>query len=56
MGKYFAVVRFECEPFEAAGIQEANDVMNDLIDSLGDIETNISWDNVEWTFYEGEGN
>ena len=55
MPKYYAVVRFETLEFEADNDGHAEEMLNDLFDQLGEVETTIGWDNLDWTTYtEGD--
>jgi hypothetical protein len=56
--RYYAVVRFEVLEFEADGIEQATEVVSDLVDKLGDCPDVPAgtWDNVDWTMYEHPDN
>lgn len=48
MSKYRAVVSFITDDFEAGDDVEANAVVMRLIDQLGAVVTDLSWDDVDW--------
>lgn len=52
MKKYFADVRFNTFEFEADSEEQANQMIHKLIDQLGDVDTDISWDDVTWDIYK----
>lgn len=54
MGKYFANVRFNTIEFEADSEEQANQMLHQLIDELGDVDTVIGWDDVDWDIYSEE--
>ena len=54
MTKYYAVVRFETLEFEADTEEHANEIVNELIEDFSGVDTNIGWDNVDWTLYQEE--
>ena len=56
--RYYAVVRFEVLEFEADGIEQATEVVSDLLDKLGDCSDvpTGTWDNVGWNMYEHADN
>jgi hypothetical protein len=33
---------------EATKMSEIDEAMNNLLDQIGNVETDLSWDNVEW--------
>ena len=48
MRKYLATFRFEVE-FEANGLAHAEDKVNDLIDSLGSVDTgDMHWPDIDY--------
>lgn len=56
MTRYFANVTFNTLEFDAVDAQDAEGMLHQMLDTLGDVRTNISWDNVDWVLYEeGEG-
>lgn len=55
MAKYYANVRFVTADFEADSDEEAEGRIHELLDELGDVDTQLSWDNCDWTIYvEGD--
>ena len=56
MAKYTAKVEFVVYEFEAKSESEANEIINDLIDALASVKTDVVWDDVDWRLYEEEGN
>jgi hypothetical protein len=56
MAKYTARVEFIVYEFEATNEQEADEIINDLIDKLASVKTDVVWDDVDWRLYEKEGN
>ena len=55
MKKYSARVEFTVYEFEAKSEAHANEIINDLIDVLANVETDVQWDDVDWRLYEEEG-
>jgi hypothetical protein len=56
--RYFAYVRFEVLEFEADSVSDADAIVNDLIEKLGDCP-NVGrdvWDNVSWDVLEHPDN
>lgn len=54
MAKYTAVVRFEVLEFEADSTEQADFVVDSLINDLGSVDTKVAWDNVDWIIEEAE--
>ena len=52
MGKYSATVRFIVLEFEATDTENANDIVNELIDDLAQVDTAVAWDDVDWVLEE----
>lgn len=52
MAQYSATVQFLVYAFEADNEAEANSKMNDLIDQLSSVDTNSTWDDVDWKLQE----
>jgi hypothetical protein len=52
MEKYTARVEFIVYEFEATSESNANEKINDLIDTLSSVKTEVQWDEVDWTLYE----
>jgi hypothetical protein len=52
MAKYYASVVFSTQDFDAANDEEAEEKINQLIDQLGAVDTELSWDNPEWIIFE----
>ena len=52
MEKYSAKVEFIIYEFEAKSESEANEKINDLIDQLQQVHTQLTWDEVDWTLHE----
>lgn len=52
MAKYYASVVFSTQDFEAANDEEAEEKINQLMDQLGAVDTELSWDNPEWIIFE----
>lgn len=48
MATYRATVRFEVLDFEAESIEQANLIIDELVNELGAIDTKLSWDSVDW--------
>ena len=56
MAKYTARVEFIVYEFEATNEPEAHEIINDLIDALASVKTDVVWDDVDWRLYEEKGN
>ena len=52
MEKYTAKVEFIVYEFEATSETHAHEKINDLIDALASVKTEVQWDNVDWTLHE----
>lgn len=52
MKRFFADVRFNTLEFEASNEEEAEVMLNEMLDQIGAVDTVISWDNVDWTIYK----
>ena len=52
MEKYTARVEFIVYEFEATSESNANEKINDLIDQLQQVHTQLTWDEVDWTLHE----
>lgn len=52
MAKFTARVEFIVLEFDAKDYDDANDQINGLLDELGDVDTTLRWDDVEWTLRE----
>jgi len=55
MARYTARVEFIVYEFEADSEHDANDKINDLIDALASVKTQLQWDEVDWRLYEEDG-
>ena len=51
MIEYGVRVSFLTEYITANNRQEVDEKINELLDQLGGVKTNISWDEVEWEIY-----
>jgi len=51
MIEYGVRVSFLTEYIAANNRQEVDEKINELLDQLGGVKTNISWDEVEWEIY-----
>jgi uncharacterized protein YukE len=49
MPKYQADVRFTVYDIEAKDMAEASEKINNLIDQLGSVETELGWEDVFWS-------
>lgn len=49
MAKFTARVEFIVLEFDAKDADEADWKVNGLLDALGEVDTALSWDDVEWT-------
>ena len=56
MTKYFAVIRLDTVEFEADGDDEAEGMVQELLDQLGTVATDLSWHNSDYTVYIEGGN
>ena len=56
MEKYTARVEFIVYEFEAKSEEHAHEKINNLIDALASVETEVQWDDVDWRLYDEEGN
>lgn len=54
MSKYYAIITFGTDTFEAQNRTEADDKLSEFIDELSKADTSISWDNVDWVIWEEE--
>lgn len=54
MTKYTADVRFEVLDFEADDPHSANEMINNLIDQLAEVHTDLVWEFVDWDLYESK--
>jgi hypothetical protein len=54
VSKYYAIITFSTDTFEASNKQEADDKLNEFVDELSKADTSISWDNVDWVIYNEE--
>jgi hypothetical protein len=48
MSKYTARVEFIVYEFEATSDTQAHEKINDLIDNLASVKTEVQWDDVDW--------
>ena len=55
MGKYYAMVSFNTIEFEAESEDEAEGMLQQLIDDLSGADTAIGWDDANWIIYEEGG-
>lgn len=55
MGKYYAMVSFNTIEFEADSEDEAEGMLQQLIDDLSGADTAIAWDDANWIIYEEGG-
>ncbi|NBW11610.1 MAG: hypothetical protein EBR82_26625 [Caulobacteraceae bacterium] len=49
---YYALITLNTDNIEADSVAEVNAKINDLIDQLGSVNTEVSWDNVDWVILE----
>ena len=52
MAKFTARVEFIVLEFDAKDADQAHEKLNGLLDELGDVDTTLRWDDVEWTLRE----
>ena len=52
MTTYYAMVRFNTVEFDADSEDEAEGRVQELIDELGAVDTQLSWDDCDWIIYE----
>jgi len=46
------MVSFNTLEFEANGEDEAEGMLQQMLDQIGEVDTVISWDNADWILYE----
>jgi hypothetical protein len=56
METYGARISFLTEFITAESQEKVEEKLIELIDQLGQIQTELSWDNVDWNIYEVEEN
>ena len=49
---YYALVTISTENINADSVTEVNEKINDLIDHLGSVNTEIRWNDVDWLIME----
>ena len=49
---YYALITLNTDNISADSVAEVNAKINDLIDQLGSVNTEIGWDNVDWVVLE----
>lgn len=55
MASYYGVIQFQYEVVEANSVEEAEVVINNALDRLGDLSLdNFMWDGVDWSIREGD--
>lgn len=55
MASYYGVIQFQYEVVKANSLTEAEDVINNALDRLGDLSLdNFNWDGVDWSIREGD--
>ena len=52
--KYSAIVRFNVFDIEAEYPYKAHEQLNKLIDQLVTVDTDLLWDDVDWTLMESD--
>jgi hypothetical protein len=50
--KYTADVRFEVLEFDANSPEEADEMINNLINQLAEVRTDLIWEFVDWDLFE----
>ena len=56
MANYYGVIQFQYEVLDANSLTEAEDVINNALDRLGDLSLDrFNWDGIDWSIRECEG-
>ena len=52
MKTYEARVSFMTEEIEAESLEQVDAILTKLVQQLGQVDTDLSWDDVDWNIFE----
>jgi len=52
MKTYEARVSFITEEIEAESLEQVEAILTKLVQQLGEVDTDLSWDDVDWNIFE----